>query len=202
MNLRAEQFLALLGKEWKQSWPVLVLPVGFMLLTFYISQSPSVNRAQAFLGGFWTTLLLTSIGLGIIGFGSEFQDKTAPFLATRPVPRDQILLAKLGIGVVFSLLVPWLFITIDDFRFQLLEGLKENVLPLRLWWLGAILAFLAAQFAMLLIPAAIPAVMSAILLGGCAAAAGCNFPASISIGILIALLAVTVPLSRWRLRVG
>lgn len=84
-----------------------LIPIGIAILFRFAGddEDPREWTAQVLLGGLTvgTFLPLAALVFGTAALGSEFEDGTAPYLLSKPIPRYQVVLSKL--------LVAWLATT-------------------------------------------------------------------------------------------
>lgn len=174
-ELERLQMRTLIWKEWRQVralfFMAIAILVGSALLPFTVLADPAfsvLQRRDFVCAGAALASVLTCLGLGVIGYGLEFSDKTAAYLATRPVSHNQIFFIKAGMGLIACLVVAlfaWIlvFVTADSSLARRPESeIREWFAR---WWLVAPTVFLAVQTTVLLIRPLIPALIVATTVG-------------------------------------
>jgi ABC-type transport system involved in multi-copper enzyme maturation permease subunit len=192
----------LIWKEWRQVralfFMAIAILVGTALLPFTVLADPGFSillRRDFVCAGAALASVLTCLGLGVIGYGLEFSDRTAAYLATRPVTHNQIFLIKVGMGLLACLVVAffaWVLVAITASTPIAHRPESELREWFARWWLVAPTVFFAVQTTVLLIRPMVPALIVASTVGILALYASL----AASWWILIPLWAVLVAVSR------
>ncbi len=81
-----------------------LIPIGIAILFRFAGddEDPRQWTAQTLLGGLTvgTFLPLAALVFGTAALGTEFEDGTAPYLLSKPIPRHQVVLSKLFVAWV------------------------------------------------------------------------------------------------------
>jgi ABC-type transport system involved in multi-copper enzyme maturation permease subunit len=99
---------ALLWKEWRENWVILVMAIGVICLLAYLLEinrefNPGFNDVKVVF--FFIPLFIAIITANL--FSTEFGHNTMSFLLTQPISRSKLWLTKVGFGVfvVFLLIL-------------------------------------------------------------------------------------------------
>jgi hypothetical protein len=174
-ELERLQMRTLIWKEWRQVralfFMAIAILVGTALLPFTLLADPNFSillRRDFVCAGAALASVLTCLGLGVIGYGLEFSDRTASYLATRPVTHNQVFLVKVGTGLLACLVVAFFaWVLVVATADTSMAGKPESDLRQWFvrWWLVAPTVFLAAQTTVLLIRPMVPALILASTVG-------------------------------------
>lgn len=200
-ELEKMQIKTLLWKEWKQVRVFVALAI-FILVGFSgIAVLDTIDLKETLSAGALIASVLTTIGLGVLSYGLEINEKTVSYLATRPVGHPQVFWSKVGLslavgwGVVLGSLIAWGMLEPGSFY----EHMEDSHPFILRSWLFVPSIYLTVLFFILAIRPIVPSLIVAISFGlmaffGCAAT-----PLWIVIPLCLLMLGACYFLARIRL---
>jgi len=174
-GLAKTQLKTILWKEWRQASDLFYLAVailvGTAMLPFFAlpgSGFEALFRRDFVCAGAALATVLTCLGLGVVGYGIEFNDRTAAYLATRPLSHNQVFFTKIGLGLLISMTVAffaWVLVTVfaDTVRTEGTHSVLREWFTH--WWAVAPSVYLAVQSTVLLVRPMIPSLIAACTIG-------------------------------------
>jgi len=200
------QLKTLIWKEWQPLQGFVYITIAFAGLGWYLSGpvGQHLGHERLIMLAIFTPIL-TCLGVGVMAYGLEFNDKTSAYLATRPTSHNQVFIVKVLLGLVLCLGVAL-------FSRAYIALLLGNPLPgtqaakweshLNLWWLYAPTMFLSVQTVILLVRPIVPAIILSTSVGLAALYLCFNISAWQVVLAWPPLLVLSYFLSRWRLNAG
>lgn len=95
-ELEKLQLKTLLWKEWKQVRVFVALAVFIIVAFGGMAVFDEIDLIDTLPGGAMMASVLTTLGLGVLAYGLEINEKTVSYLATRPVTHPQVFLVKVS----------------------------------------------------------------------------------------------------------
>ncbi|MFB3897384.1 MAG: hypothetical protein ACE14V_13865 [bacterium] len=97
---------ALIWKEWRENWVILIMAIGVICLLAYLLEinrefNPAVNDIKTVF--YFIPLFIVIITTNL--FSSEFGKNTMPLLLSQPISRAKLWVTKVGFGIFFILLL-------------------------------------------------------------------------------------------------
>lgn len=171
-ELEKLQIKTLLWKEWKQVRVFVALAVFIIAAFGGMAVFDEIDFFPSLVSGGMAASVLSILGLGVLSYGLEINEKTVGYLATRPVTHPQIFFVKVCLclavawGMVF---VTWMFclmMTPQDslLRGGVMFGHGVDYLILR-WFLFVPLAYLTVMISVLAIRPIVPSLIVSISAG-------------------------------------
>jgi hypothetical protein len=170
-ELEKLQIKTLLWKEWKQVRVFVALAVFIIVAFGGMAVFDEIDLIDTLPGGAVMASVLTTLGLGVLAYGLEINEKTVSYLATRPVTHPQVFLVKVslclvvawGIAFVAWFLCWWMgpqLFTLKSPWFN-----EDAVRFIARWWLYVPLAYLTVMVAVLAIRPIVPSLIVSITAG-------------------------------------
>jgi hypothetical protein len=170
-ELEKLQIKTLLWKEWKQVRVFVALAVFIIVAFGMMAVFDEIDLIDTLPGGAVMASVLTTLGLGVLAYGLEINEKTVSYLATRPVTHPQVFLVKVSLclAVAWSVaFVAWILCWwMGPQVFTLKSAWFDESVDLFVarWWLYVPLAYLTVMFAVLAIRPIVPSLIVSISAG-------------------------------------